>query len=49
MGMSEIFSDVACNQQVFNPFITPPDPAERLRVISWYNVNQLGEILDILI
>ena len=28
---------------------TPPDPAERLRVISWYNVNQLGEILDILI
>jgi hypothetical protein len=28
---------------------TPPDPAERLRVISWYNVNQLGEMLDILI
>ena len=28
---------------------TPPDPSERVRAIDWYNVNQLGEMLDILI
>jgi len=27
---------------------TPPDPSERVRAIDWYNVNQLGEMLDIL-
>jgi hypothetical protein len=28
---------------------TPPDPSQRVRAMSWYNVNQLGELLDILI
>jgi hypothetical protein len=28
---------------------TPPDPSQRVRVLSWYNVNQLGEMLDIFI
>ncbi|MHC4080177.1 MAG: hypothetical protein ACYS15_09035 [Planctomycetota bacterium] len=28
---------------------TPPDPSEQLRVISWFNITNMGTILDILV